>query len=244
MNRSFAAASTVMTEEVVVNMKQRATIVRDMERLIVKDRLRIRQLMPPEVKYCDKHNKAYGEDPHVSNACIPVSTGAKDDYWLLWGLDAKEESSSTESTDTEDEEEGSYEKTPLARVYELFQKYVDREFEVDDAANGGALKTLACKVAGDMRCAVDLVIAQLASGKAELRLVYQVCAEKTTFEQLGWILDAGRKPLETLPPAEFEAKYTLPRYLAFKQREPREAVLKDYWGNIYWPPACKRGCRC
>ena len=152
---------------------------------------------------------------------------------------------SSDTSGTDDEEAGSYEKTPLARVYELFEKYVDREFEVDDAACGGALRTLACKVARDIRCAVDVVIKQLANGKAELRLVYQVAGEQTTFEQLSWIMDAGRKPLEALPPPEFEVKYALPRYLEFRQREPRrEIVTKDYWGNVYGSPAaCKCDCR-
>ena len=86
-------------------------------------------------------------------------------------------------------------------------------------------------------------MAQLAGGHAELRLVYQVAGTNTTFEQLSWILDAGRKPRAALPPDEFEAKYALARYLAFKQREPREAVVKDYWGSIYGSPACKCGCR-
>ena len=173
----------------------------------------------------------------MSNACIPVSTGAKDEYWLLWGMDCPP---SSEASGTEvDEEVGSYEQTPLVRVYKLFQKYVDREFEVDDAACGGALRTLACKVARDIRCAVDQVIAQLANGKAELRLVYQIVKEQTTFEQLSWILDAGRKPFEALPSDAFEERYALPRYLAFRQREQREAEAMDYWTNVYGSPACK-----
>lgn len=242
VNRSFAAPSTVSSEQVKVAMKQRAQVVRDLERLIVKDRLHIRQLVPPQIKHCDKHNKSYSEDPHVSNACIPISTGSDDEYWLLFGADAT--GASSEASDTEAEEVGSYEKTPLARIYELCRKYVDQEFEDDDAANGGALRALASKVACDVRSAVDLVIARLAGGrakgKAELRLVYQVCSEQTSFEALGWILDAARKPLEALPPQAFEAKYALPRYLAFKQREARAAEDKDYYGCIY---GSKRGCR-
>ena len=126
-SRNFAAPSTVVSEDVKVTMKQCATVAQDLERLIVKDRLHIRQLVPPEVKHCDKHNRKYCDAPHVSNACMPVSTGAKDGYWLLRGVDAKKRPPSSDTSDTEGEEEGSYEKTPLARVYELFQKYVDRE---------------------------------------------------------------------------------------------------------------------
>ena len=54
-----------------------------------------------------------------------------------------------------------------------------------------------------------------------------------TFEQLSWILDAGRKPLEALPSEEFQRKYALPRFLAFRPREQREAVEKDFWYGVY-----------
>jgi hypothetical protein len=242
-NHSFAAPSTVATVDVMVSMKQRATVVRDVERLIVKDRLNIRQLAPPEIKCCEKHKRLYTESPHVSNACIPVSTGAKDEYWLLWGVDAKEDSSSASgSEDSVAEEEGSFETTPLARIYEIMRKNTDREFEADDAATGGIMKTLAGRVASDIRYAVDLVIAQLSSGKAELRLVYHVVRDTTTFEQLSWILDAARKPLQQLPPQDFERKYALPRHLEFKNRGRREAVVNDYWKRIYAWSVSRCGC--
>lgn len=226
VNRT-ACGCTVATEDVKVPMKQHARIVRDVERLIVRDRCVIRQLVPPEVKHCDKHNRVYTVDPYASNACLIVSSGVKDCYWLLWGVDAV-----PDTADSDIDEAGSYEKTPLARVYDLFAKYVDGEFKADDdAANGGVLKALPKKVALDIRCAVDLVLAQQSGD--DLRLVYQVVKENTTFEQLGWILDAGRKPLEQLQPDEFQEKYSLPRYLAFRPREPREAVVKDFWTGIY-----------
>ena len=197
------------------------------ERLIVRDRCAIRRLVPPEVKHCEKHNRVYTDDPYASNACLVVSSGVKDCYWLLWGVDA-----AANTTDSEIDEAGSYEKTPLARVYELFQKYADRELEADESANGGVLKALSKKVALDIRCAVDLVLAQQSCD--DLRLVYQVVKENTTFEQLSWILDVGRKPLESSwQPDEFQKKYSLPRYLAFTLRAPRETIVKDYWAGIY-----------
>ena len=49
------------------------------------------------------------------------SKGVKDEYWLLCGVDAKEDSSSESGSDdaAAEEEEGSFETTPLARIYEI-----------------------------------------------------------------------------------------------------------------------------
>ena len=72
-NHRFAGPPpTVATVDVMVAMKQRATIVVDVERLIDKDRLSTRQLVPPEIKCCEKHNRLCTDSPHVSNACTPV----------------------------------------------------------------------------------------------------------------------------------------------------------------------------
>ena len=229
VNRDACGSCTVVTEDVKVPMRQHCRIVRDVERLLVKDRLTIRRLTPPEVKHCEKHNRVYTMDPFASDACLLLSSGKKDCYWLLWGAEA----AAADTSGSDIDEASSYEKTPLARVYELFKKYVDRELQADDAVvDGGALKALANKVAVDTRCAVDLVLAQ--QSKGDLRLVYQVVRnDRMTFEQLSWILDAGRKPLEALPSEEFQRKYALPRFLAFRPREQREAVEKDFWYGVY-----------
>ena len=244
-SHSFAAPSTVTTVDAKVSMKQRASVVRDVERLIVKDRLGIRQLAAPEIKCCENHRRHYTECSPVANACIPLSTGAKDQYWLLWGVAAKVDSPACRDILLADEaeEEGSYEKTPLARIYEIMRKNTDRKFEADDAANGGFLKTLAGRVAIDIRYAIDLVHTQLTNDRAELRLVYHVVRDTTTFEQLSWILDAARKPLQQLPAQEFEQKYLLPRHVEFKGRQRRHTVVKDYWKRIYAWSVSRCGCQ-
>ena len=69
----------------------------------------------------------------------------------------------------------------------------------------------------------------------ELQFVYDVCEVVTPFNDLRYILDAGRAPLEELDEDSFLRTYGLARTLRFQDSARRARAPSDWWGSVYDP---------
>ena len=69
--------------------------------------------------------------------------------------------------------------------------------------------------------------------KKPLMYVYDFMCCDSAFEDLRYVLDAAKSPLQMLDDERFKAVYGLDRRLEFRQRKPRPQASSDWWTDIY-----------
>ena len=224
------------TANMNVGYTQQGTPVKGIQRLIVLDRCPSVTIADiPQVWSCGERKVRGATHAGITGCVVPLVTGPNR-YVLLWGAGSEDEGSSG----TDDE---GYSETPLASAYRLLALQFERELTIsggdgpcDEMWKGGAMQKLAsamhsrCGTA--VRAARDDTSARLASNKPIL-YVYDFCSCTTTFDELAFVNDAGRAPLDArYNDDEFKAAYGLTRKLCFTRRTLRRCPT-DWWGATY-----------
>ena len=228
------------TARINVSSVQRASEVRNMARLVVLDQAHIRDIDTPEIVFCERHSRVSANDARVTGTCVPMCTGTKGEYQLLWGVGA-ERGGEPETA----EGEGDESTTPLARVYELLEHHFRHEMDAcsdsqdgeDSWWTGGAMQRLASAMANvegyaAVSVANDYQASRLQANESIL-FVYDFATCETGFDALRFVCDAGRKPLKPLGAEAFEETFGLPRELQFVPRRAREKWTQDWWAGVY-----------
>jgi hypothetical protein len=218
---------------------QRATVVNNMQRLVVLDgRGSVRHILPEE--RCD------------ALTCTPVSAGVRGEYLLLWGI-------RLEDSDLSDDEEGGlsddsgetgpfYTQAPLTAVQAILEKAFRSDLSADGGHapecddgwwHGGVMERLASRMKGRrgtaaIAAATEDQLTRLRR-QAPLLFVYDVIDCSGGFASLRFVCDAQRPPLMQLasPTESFEEVFGLPRSLLFVPGEERGPFPLDWWGGIY-----------
>ena len=200
----------------------------------------IRHARAPEIHPDDRPSRreASPNTVVVKSACAPGI------YYLLWGTTVPEDSDD-ELDAARDRREGvndldGYHCTPIERANALFDRLLDENLLTDQrATDGGAVAKLLGKTMGRQNGHIS---SQTAArhldatwrGAEKLSFVFDFApCETATFEELHFLHDAGRAPLQQLDDATFEQIYGLPRRLRFSKHRPREPLRQDLLSTVY-----------
>ena len=224
------------TCDLTVGYTQQGTPVRGIQRLIVFDHWQcVSSAETPHAWCCSLRKMCGATHAGMTGAVVPLVTGPQS-IGLIWCAGFENEG----TADTVDE---GYSETPLASAYRLLALQFERELTIsggdgpcDEMWKGGAMQKLAsamhsrCGTA--VRAARDDTSARLASNKPIL-YVYDFCSCTTAFDELAFVNDAGRAPLDArCSDGEFKAAYGLTRKLCFTRRTLRRCPT-DWWGATY-----------
>ena len=228
------------TANMNVGYTQQGTPMKGIQRLIVLDRCPSVTIADiPQVWSCGERKVRGATHSGITGCVVPLVTGPNR-YVLLWGAGSEDEGSSG----TDDE---GYSETPLASAYRLLDKQFQRELSfqgggaphagTDEWLTGGVMQKLAgsmnrrCEAA--VRAARDDIALKLELSRPIL-YVYDFCACTTAFDDLEFVNDAARPPLNaTYNDDEFKAAYGVARKLSFTRRVPRARTPCDWWAAAY-----------
>ena len=223
-----------------VGALQHGRAVRNMHRLVVLDRKDIYVAHvgdPPE-----------GRSSAAKAAkCMPMKAGSKDEFTLLWHTGDDHLGGKELAEEAEDGSED-YEPAPLAFVERLLEKRFENELEVSSEECGERCE--AWLTGGGMRRLTDAMSKRhishaykLVSDTQASRLhyhvpllfVYDFVTCEASFDNLRFVLDAGRPPLTSvLCEKHFIDIFGLPRKLSFDtQHSYASRSPIKWWDGVY-----------
>ena len=198
----------------------------------------VREFHTPSRVFCEHRRSVDIQDSRVSGTCIPIGTGARGVFRLLWGARMPDETS--DESETESMQSMEYETTPMAVAYALLEQTFREDMTADSAdaahhVSGGAMQRLAscmghCDVKSAVRVVEEDVTTRLQS-KLPLLFVYDVVRCDEDFDSLRFVLDAERPPLSSA--TDFETKYKITPKLTFKLRTSRSHTEVNWWAGRY-----------
>ena len=132
-----------------------------------------------------------------------------------------------------------YQCTPIEKATALFDRLLDENLLTEQQADGGAVTKLLTKTMerqnghiSNQTCARHFD--RTWRGAEKLSFVFDfIPCEAATFDELHFIRDAARAPLQTIDDATFQLTYGLPRRLEFQTHRPREALQADLLSTVY-----------
>ena len=171
----------------------------------------------------------------VKSACVPGT------YYFLWGTQMPEDSDDELDADRRDPvtDIDGYHSTPIERANALFDRLLDENLITEQEAEGGAVTKLLSRTLERQNGHISSQTAarQLdPTWRAAERLSFVfdfVPCETSTYEELHFIHDASRAPLQRLDDATFQLTYGLPRRLVFAPHRPREPLQADLLSTVY-----------
>jgi hypothetical protein len=224
-------------------MAHRCSAIDGLKRLLVwdgynKGAVAIRHAQTPKINLGDRPPRA-----EVSpNTCVVKSACAPGTFYLLWGTQMPEDSDD-ELDAARDRREGvndidGYQCTPLEKANVLFDRLLDENLMTEQSDGGAVTKLLSRTLErqnGHISAqtgARQLDPAWRATERLSFVFDFVPC-ETAAFEDLHFIHDAARAPLQPLDDAAFQLTYALPRKLAFVSHRPREPLQEDLLSTVY-----------
>ena len=224
-------------------MAHRCSSIDGLKRLLVwdgynKGAVAIRHAHAPKINLGDRPPRA----EMSPNTCVVKSACAPGTYYLLWGTQMPEDSED-ELDAARDRRAGVYDVdgyhcTPIERANALFDRLLDENLMTEQSDGGAVTKLLSRTIERQNgHISAQTGARQLDPAwraKERLSFVFDfVPCETAVFEDLLFIHDAARAPLQQLDEAAFQLTYALPRKLAFVPHRPREALHEDLLSTVY-----------
>ena len=178
--------------------------------------------------------KHFGRVSRIDDAqekCFPIVL--RTSAMIIWGLPSKAQVVEEEHDSSE------YSTTPMESVQSLLKEVSKRNANDSDQASqfqwwlGGAFRQSSNKPVFRALCQVDADVYQRIDSRVSLHFVYDLVTNATSFQDLKFVLDAGRCPLRDIPSSVFKETYGLTKELSFKRAEKREANPTDLWSVLY-----------
>ena len=158
---------------------------------------------------------------------------------MLWGANLPDDSDDYNVDDRHGVHDiDGYHCTPIEKATALFDRLLDENLLTEEA-DGGAVAKLLSKT---MERQNGHISSQTAArhldptwrGAEKLSFVFDfIPCESATFDELHFIRDAARAPLQQLDDATFQLTYGLPRRLEFQTHRPREPLAADLLSTVY-----------
>ena len=178
--------------------------------------------------------KHFGRVSRIDDAqekCFPIVL--RTSAMIIWGLPSKAQ------VVEEEQDSSEYSTTPMESVQSLLKEVSKRNANDSEQASefqwwlGGAFRQSSNKPVFRALCQVDADVYQRIDSRVSLHFVYDLVAAATSFNDLKFVLDAGRCPLRDIPSDVFKETYGIKKELSFKRAEKREAKPTDLWSVLY-----------
>ena len=183
---------------------------------------------------------------HLDDGVILLhSEERRGEFHLLWGLSCSEDDD-YDTDSEEDDGEGGYSITPLAKAVILFDSCLKKQTlrlaqEERVPEDGESMCGVVPRVAKTMRSnessAKNMVEARVysqLSRKEKISFVYDFCDANRPFSSLNFVRDAEQTPLRNdMTRQQFVALYGLPQKLSFTAAVKRPVADHDWWSDLY-----------
>ena len=165
-----------------------------------------------------------------------MNAGIKGKYWILRGLRSEDSDS---GSDSGEEDDGLYRKTPLRVVESIMKERLQKDLSAEDVGveDGGAVpfgcwRKLNITPVLRAACSTD-------RRSSKLAFVFDFANGSTGFSDLKFLHDAYREPLcfRGLAGEGFESVYGIPRGLTFSSGQQRLLTEIDWFSAVYFGAA-------
>ena len=141
-----------------------------------------------------------------------MNAGIKGKYWILRGLRSEDSES---GSDSGEEDDGLYRKTPLRVVESIMKERLQKDLSAEDVGveDGGAVNVRSWR-----KLNITSVLRAAFSSRSKLAFVFDFANGSTGFSDLKFLHDALREPLSfrgLASDATFESVHGIPRGLTF-----------------------------
>ena len=215
-----------------VGSTQKGKSLRGFARLVVMAmNNKVQQARSPKVYFCQKHQRVAATHASTTGAVCPLLCD-DGNYLLLYGAGVDDF--------CQDCGEGESE-TPLASIYLLLEEHFAREIQSTSEVSqtndgwweGGPMQKLSnANWHASLMTLRDNVSSRL-NANQKLLYVYDFIRCDATYNQLRFVLNAGRPPLEEHDDTDFQNIYGIPRILQFQDHQPRSALPSNWWAAVY-----------
>ena len=163
-----------------------------------------------------------------------MNAGIKGKYWILRGLRSEDSDS---GSDSGEEDDGLYRKTPLRVVESIMKERLQKDLSAEDVGveDGGAVPFGCWR-----KLNITPVLRAACSSRSKLAFVFDFANGSTNFNNLKFLHDAYREPLSfrgLASDAAFESVYGLPRGLTFSSEQQRQLSEIDWFSAVYFGAA-------
>ena len=186
----------------------------------------------------------------VDGVCLLHSEERRDEFRLIWGLACSSDDEQEGDTfDEEEDGEGGYSMTPLAKAVVLFDSCLKKQsarlaheerVPDEDSMFGGVVprvaKTMRSSGGSTANHLVEARVYAQLSRSEKVSFVYDFCDSTCSFASLNFVRNAAQKPLsDEMTSDEFVARYGLAPTLSFTAAISRPEAEHDWWTDLYGP---------
>ena len=231
--------------------KQIAKRVSGVRRLAVLSFVKdVREVDSPHVARSSTGTKTVDAHNIVDGVCLLHSEERRDEFHLIWGLACSSDDEQEDDTfDEEEDGEGGYSMTPLAKAVALLDSCVKKQsarlaheerVHDDDSMFGGVVprvaKTMRSSGGNTANNVVEARVYAQLSRSETVCFVYDLGDGTRSFASLNFVRKAAQKPQsDKMTSDEFLARYGQAQTSSITAAISRPEAEHDWWTELYGP---------